>query len=125
RSLTPSLGHSLTHSLIHSLTPSFSRSVTHSLIRSLTHSLGHSLPHSLPRAHSKFIPEGSQRVGLDVSEETELETVAFIRPEGTAVIIVLNRTSRDLEFVIWDQDLGYINAVAPGNSIQTYLWARA
>lgn len=42
-------------------------------------------------AFSKFIPEGSQRVGLVASEKTDLETVALIRPDGSAVVVVLNR----------------------------------
>lgn len=40
---------------------------------------------------SKFIPEGSQRVGLVASEKSDLETVALIRPDGSAVVVVLNR----------------------------------
>lgn len=40
---------------------------------------------------SKFIPEGSQRVGLVASEKNDLETVALIRPDGSAVVVVLNR----------------------------------
>ena len=40
---------------------------------------------------SKFIPEGSQRVGLVASEKSDLETVALLRPDGAAVVVVLNR----------------------------------
>lgn len=40
---------------------------------------------------SKFIPEGSQRVGLVASEKNDLEAVALIRPDGSAVVVVLNR----------------------------------
>ncbi|NXV75633.1 GLCM Glucosylceramidase, partial [Atlantisia rogersi] len=43
---------------------------------------------------SKFIPEGSQRVGLMASKEskkTELEYTAFLRPDGAVVVVVLNR----------------------------------
>lgn len=40
---------------------------------------------------SKFIPEGSQRVALVASESTDLETVALLRPDGSAVVVVLNR----------------------------------
>lgn len=40
---------------------------------------------------SKFIPEGSRRVGLVASESTDLETVALLRPDGSAVVVVLNR----------------------------------
>ncbi|NXB82122.1 GLCM Glucosylceramidase, partial [Donacobius atricapilla] len=43
---------------------------------------------------SKFIPEGSQRVGLIASREskkTMLEYTAFLRPDGAVVVVVLNR----------------------------------
>lgn len=43
---------------------------------------------------SKFIPEGSQRVGLIASKEskkTALEYTAFLRPDGAVVVVVLNR----------------------------------
>ncbi|NWH24188.1 GLCM Glucosylceramidase, partial [Grus americana] len=43
---------------------------------------------------SKFIPEGSQRVGLVASKEskkTELEYTAFLRPDGAVVVVILNR----------------------------------
>lgn len=42
-------------------------------------------------AFSKFIPEGSQRIGLVASEKNDLDTVALIRPDGSAVVVVLNR----------------------------------
>ncbi|NXR89487.1 GLCM Glucosylceramidase, partial [Hypocryptadius cinnamomeus] len=43
---------------------------------------------------SKFIPEGSQRVGLVASREskkTALEYTAFLRPDGAVVVVLLNR----------------------------------
>lgn len=41
--------------------------------------------------YSKFIPEGSQRVGLMVSDKNDLDTVALLHPNGSAVVVVLNR----------------------------------
>ncbi|XP_078390176.1 lysosomal acid glucosylceramidase isoform X1 [Cetorhinus maximus] len=71
---------------------------------------------------SKFVPEGSLRVGLDPSAAAELETVAFLRPDGSAVVNVLNRTPNDIDFVIWDPEHGFIKAHSPAESIQSYLW---
>ncbi|XP_041035735.1 lysosomal acid glucosylceramidase isoform X3 [Carcharodon carcharias] len=71
---------------------------------------------------SKFVPEGSLRVGLDPSAATELETVAFLRPDGSAVVNVLNWTPNDIDFVIWDPEHGFIKAHSPAESIQSYLW---
>ncbi|XP_058876496.1 lysosomal acid glucosylceramidase-like isoform X2 [Acipenser ruthenus] len=73
---------------------------------------------------SKFLPEGSQRVGLDPSAESKLETTAFLRPDGAGVVIVLNRGSEALHFAIWDPAMGYIETVCPAHSMETFLWKR-
>lgn len=47
--------------------------------------------------HSKFIPEGSRRVGLHRSRRCllcQLEHVAVLRPDGALVLVVLNRSGR-------------------------------
>ncbi|XP_072404985.1 lysosomal acid glucosylceramidase isoform X4 [Chiloscyllium punctatum] len=52
---------------------------------------------------SKFVPEGSRRVGLDPNAVTELESVAFLRPDGCAVVNVLNWKlwmNQDIQIVI-------------------------
>uniref|UniRef100_A0A8D0KXU3 Glucosylceramidase n=1 Tax=Strix occidentalis caurina TaxID=311401 RepID=A0A8D0KXU3_STROC len=74
---------------------------------------------------SKFIPEGSQRVGLAVSKKCrrcDLEHSAFLRPDGAVVLVVLNRSPVDVSFGISDPHLGFIEATAPSDSIQTFLW---
>jgi len=40
---------------------------------------------------SKFLWEGSQRVGVSSSQNTELEYSAFVRPDGSVVLVILNR----------------------------------
>uniref|UniRef100_A0A672UVE1 Glucosylceramidase n=1 Tax=Strigops habroptila TaxID=2489341 RepID=A0A672UVE1_STRHB len=74
---------------------------------------------------SKFIPEGSRRVGLQRSRRClicQLEHVAVLRPDGALVLVVLNRSGWDVPFGIQDPAVGFIETVAPANSIQTYLW---
>ncbi|XP_030147447.4 lysosomal acid glucosylceramidase-like [Taeniopygia guttata] len=74
---------------------------------------------------SKFIPEGSRRVGLRSSRRCllcQLEHVAVLRPDGALVLVVLNRFGRDVPFGIQDPAVGFIETVAPAHSIQTYLW---
>lgn len=44
--------------------------------------------------HSKFLWEGSQRVGVSASQKTPLEYSAFIRSDGSVVLILLNRYMR-------------------------------
>lgn len=102
--------------------------------------------------HSKFIPEGSRRVGLHRSRRCllcQLEHVAVLRPDGALVLVVLNRSARagegddaqswlcrpaqllslprsgrDVPFGIRDPAMGFIETVAPAHSIQTYLWCQ-
>uniref|UniRef100_A0A8C8RJ00 Glucosylceramidase n=1 Tax=Pelusios castaneus TaxID=367368 RepID=A0A8C8RJ00_9SAUR len=76
---------------------------------------------------SKFIPEGSQRIQLVITKKCfrcNLEYAAFLRPDSAAVLVVLNRNPTDIPFEISDPGVGYIEAVAPADSIQTYLWRR-
>ncbi|XP_009079976.1 PREDICTED: glucosylceramidase-like, partial [Acanthisitta chloris] len=67
---------------------------------------------------SKFIPEGSQRVGLVASKEskkTDLEYTAFLRPDGAVVVVVLNRSPQNITFGLADT-VGLISAVAPASA---------
>uniref|UniRef100_A0A2K5M813 Glucosylceramidase n=1 Tax=Cercocebus atys TaxID=9531 RepID=A0A2K5M813_CERAT len=73
---------------------------------------------------SKFIPEGSQRVGLVVSQKNDLDTVALMHPDGSAVVVVLNRSSKDVPLTIKDPAVGFLETISPGYSIHTYLWRR-
>ncbi|CAM5132289.1 unnamed protein product [Natator depressus] len=76
---------------------------------------------------SKFVPEGSQRVRLVISKKCykcNLEYAAFLRPDRAAALVVLNRYPTDVPFGISDPGVGFIEAVAPADSIQTYLWRR-
>uniref|UniRef100_A0A8C9AVS2 Glucosylceramidase n=1 Tax=Phocoena sinus TaxID=42100 RepID=A0A8C9AVS2_PHOSS len=76
---------------------------------------------------SKFIPEGSQRVGLVASEKNDLDTVALIHPDGSAVVVVLNGESTPLRMwplTIKDPAVGFVETISPGYSIHTYLWRR-
>ncbi|EPY90027.1 glucosylceramidase precursor [Camelus ferus] len=73
---------------------------------------------------SKFIPEGSQRVGLVASKKNDLDTVALMHPDGSAVVVVLNRSSKDVPLTIKDPAMGFLETISPGYSIHTYLWRR-
>lgn len=72
---------------------------------------------------SKFLWEGSQRVGVSASQETTLEHAAFIRPDGSVVLIVLNRSSSVIQFEVWDPAVGYIPCTAPARSLLTLAWS--
>ncbi|XP_056142438.1 lysosomal acid glucosylceramidase isoform X2 [Lampris incognitus] len=71
---------------------------------------------------SKFLWEGSRRVGVSTSKETALEVTAFIRPDGSVVLTILNRSSSTVQFEVWDPAVGYIPATAPARSLLTLAW---
>lgn len=71
---------------------------------------------------SKFLSEGSRRVGVSASRKTSLELSTFIRPDGSVVIIVLNRSSSVIQFEVWDPAVGYIPSTAPARSLITLAW---
>ncbi|TRY85597.1 hypothetical protein DNTS_010171 [Danionella cerebrum] len=73
---------------------------------------------------SKFLWEESQRVGLSISQNTRLEISAFVRPDASVVLIILNRSKEEVEFEVWDQVLGFLPGRAPARSILTLLWNR-
>lgn len=73
---------------------------------------------------SKFLWEGSRRVGVSISKSTVLELSSFIRPDGSAVLIILNRSEEEVQFEVWDQTLGFLTSTAPSHSILTLLWNR-
>ncbi|KAK2844628.1 hypothetical protein Q5P01_011287 [Channa striata] len=71
---------------------------------------------------SKFLLEGSQRVGVSPSRATDLEYSAFVRPDGSVALIVLNRSSSVIQFEVWDPAVGYIPSSAPAHSLLTLAW---
>ncbi|XP_028985112.1 lysosomal acid glucosylceramidase isoform X2 [Betta splendens] len=71
---------------------------------------------------SKFLLEGSQRVGVSPSRATGLQYSAFIRPDGSVVLIILNRSPSVIQFEVWDPAVGYIPSSAPARSLLTLAW---
>ncbi|KAG7237692.1 hypothetical protein INR49_032138 [Caranx melampygus] len=70
----------------------------------------------------KFLWEGSQRVGVSASHKTDLDYTAFIRPDGSVVLIILNRSSSVIPFEVWDPSVGYITSTASARSVLTLAW---
>uniref|UniRef100_A0A3Q2PZJ7 Glucosylceramidase n=2 Tax=Fundulus heteroclitus TaxID=8078 RepID=A0A3Q2PZJ7_FUNHE len=71
---------------------------------------------------SKFLWEGSQRVGVSASGKTPLEFAAFVRPDGSVALVVLNRSSSAIQFEVWDPAVGYLPCTAPAHSLLTVAW---
>ncbi|XP_048881247.1 lysosomal acid glucosylceramidase [Brienomyrus brachyistius] len=72
---------------------------------------------------SKFLWAESQRVGVSFNTHSDLESCAFVRLDGSTVLEVLNRSSKDVPFEVWDPSVGYIPAVSPARSVLTLAWA--
>lgn len=71
---------------------------------------------------STFLWKESQRVGVSANQKTELEYTAFIRPDGVVVLIILNRSSVEAQFEVWDPEVGYLTSTAPAHSLLTFAW---
>lgn len=99
--------------------------------------------HTTSALCSKFLWEGSQRVGVSTNKNTDLGYSAFTRPDGSVVLIVLNRyrkcdcmyswdvlgpdslscrSSSEVQFEVWDPSVGYMSTSAPAHSLLTLAW---
>lgn len=72
---------------------------------------------------SKFIPENSVRISSTSSTTLDIKHVAFQRPDGYFVAVVLNREDEDIPFEITIGGKS-LSGVVPMRSIQTYLWLK-
>lgn len=68
---------------------------------------------------SKFIRPGAKRV-IASSNRTALETTAFLNKDGKLVVIVLNRTDKEMKYNLWIKGSA-APAVAQAHSISTLI----
>jgi len=68
---------------------------------------------------SKFVPPGSVRVGSNAPDA--LPNVAFKRPDGKNVLIVLNEADTPVSFNIGCHGRWIVSTLHPG-SVGTYVW---
>ena len=68
---------------------------------------------------SKYIRKGARRIGSSRFTD-ELETVAFVNPDGAIVAVVLNRTESDMPFAFRLRGK-LIECMAESHSIATYI----
>lgn len=68
---------------------------------------------------SKFVPAGSVRIASN--NYGSLQTVAFLRPDGKKVLIVLNENTTAQDFAIKYKDL-YAPISLQAGSVATYVW---
>ena len=66
---------------------------------------------------SKFIRPGAKRI-ISSTNSDDFLTTAFINPDGTIAVVVLNLTSKDKDFQVWMNNKS-VNSNSPANSIIT------
>lgn len=70
---------------------------------------------------SKFIPEGSVRFDVQ-SDWSEVQTIGFRRPDGTAALIVFNSFPESVEVTLNDKRRGMKEVRLPASSITTFVY---
>ncbi|XP_063240973.1 lysosomal acid glucosylceramidase-like isoform X2 [Bacillus rossius redtenbacheri] len=71
---------------------------------------------------SAFVPPGSRRVSLAASADKDVQSAAFLRPDGAVVVVFLNTNSAVVEVAVKDSSKGSLTANLPARSISTLLY---
>jgi len=70
---------------------------------------------------ARFVTPGARRILCSTTRD-HLEATAFINPEGSIAVIVMNRTENECSFTL-EYGNSAVMCVIPGRSISTYLVA--
>ncbi len=68
---------------------------------------------------SRFIRPGAKRI-ICSSNKDQLLATAFLNPDNTVAVVILNRTERDMNFQLW-LDNNAAKAMSPAHSIITMI----
>ncbi|ESP00722.1 hypothetical protein LOTGIDRAFT_158016 [Lottia gigantea] len=71
---------------------------------------------------SKFVVPGSKRMDIKTQGSTNLELTAFISPDSSIVLVILNRHDTEEAISIQDPELGYLNTKISAHTILTLVW---
>ena len=69
---------------------------------------------------SRYIKEGARLIWSSCYD-ADLDTAAFVNPDGERVIVILNRTDREIPLVVREDDSSVILSLRP-HSIQTVVY---
>lgn len=69
---------------------------------------------------SRYIKAGARRIATTRYTD-KLEVTGFLNPDGTKVIVLLNKSEEALEYVLRDKGCGFAQKIAP-HSIQTVVY---
>lgn len=71
---------------------------------------------------SKFVPPGSIRIGVATNDDS-LETTAFLRPDNTTAVVVMNAQDNPMTYKLLDYvSTQALNITIPAHTIQTILY---
>ncbi len=70
---------------------------------------------------SKFIQYGAKRIKSNNGNKTTITNVAFLNPDNTIILIVVNQTSSNKKFKILEKDK-QITTKIPAKTVATYKW---
>jgi glucosylceramidase len=68
---------------------------------------------------SKFIAKGAKRICVS-STRSVLEATAFINPDGKIIVVVMNRTDKDIKHLLWIKGQA-AETLSAAHSISTYI----
>lgn len=71
--------------------------------------------------YAKFVQRGAKRIFSDYGSTDTVTNVAFLNPDNTMVVVVVNQTSSSRRFRIVSPD-GQIIAAIPAKTVATYRW---
>src|SRR5690554_1109045 len=71
--------------------------------------------------YTKFVRYGAKRIYSNYGSTETVTNVAFLNPDNTMVVLVVNQTSSPRRFKILSPD-GQITAAVPAKTVATYKW---
>ncbi|XP_041373203.1 LOW QUALITY PROTEIN: lysosomal acid glucosylceramidase-like [Gigantopelta aegis] len=72
---------------------------------------------------SKYVVPGSKRIELKLTGDNKnLHSVAFLLPDDSIVVTVLNKDPGSIPVTVEDKNLGSFTTVLDGRSITTWIW---
>jgi len=70
---------------------------------------------------SKFVKRGARRIGSNYGSRRTVTNAAFLNPDGTTVLIVVNQTSKEQHFTIVFPG-AQVSTAVPSKTVATYEW---
>ncbi|KAK7115930.1 lysosomal acid glucosylceramidase-like [Littorina saxatilis] len=71
---------------------------------------------------SKFLVPGSVHVELKANIKNDIQSTAFLRPDGSLAVVLLNTDVSPVTLSVHDTEIGYLDITISGKSIKTLLW---